>query len=100
MVQKYNFIKAVDYSLQILYLLEDVFKNKIEFLKKGQGGSDSYSSLICTMKEEQQQELKVLQEIISVNVRLKQVFCKHPKKDKDVCDGEKYCMNCNLTLKI
>ena len=24
--------------------------------------------------------------------------CKHPKKDHDICDGMKYCMNCNENL--
>lgn len=26
------------------------------------------------------------------------IVCKHPKKDHDVCDGKKYCMNCNEEL--
>lgn len=26
------------------------------------------------------------------------IVCKHPKKDHDVCDGKKYCMNCNQDL--
>lgn len=26
------------------------------------------------------------------------IVCKHPKKDHDVCDGQKYCMNCNVDL--
>ncbi|CUR52803.1 Putative ATP-dependent Lon protease [Nitrosotalea devaniterrae] len=24
--------------------------------------------------------------------------CKHPKKMQDMCEGQKYCMNCNLDL--
>lgn len=24
--------------------------------------------------------------------------CKHPKKMQDTCQGQKYCMNCNLDL--
>ena len=26
------------------------------------------------------------------------IVCRHPKKDRDVCDGQKYCMNCNQDL--
>lgn len=26
------------------------------------------------------------------------IICKHPKKDQDVCEGQKYCMNCNQNL--
>jgi len=26
------------------------------------------------------------------------IVCKHQKKDQDVCDGQKYCMNCNQDL--
>ena len=26
--------------------------------------------------------------------------CKHPKKDQDICDGIKYCCNCNEDLEI
>ena len=26
------------------------------------------------------------------------IVCKHPKKDHDVCEGQKYCMNCNADL--
>lgn len=24
--------------------------------------------------------------------------CKHPKKMQDICEGQKYCMNCNMDL--
>ena len=26
------------------------------------------------------------------------IVCRHPKKDHDICDGQKYCMNCNANL--
>ena len=26
------------------------------------------------------------------------IVCRHPKKDHDVCAGQKYCMNCNADL--
>lgn len=24
--------------------------------------------------------------------------CKHPKKMQDVCEGQRYCMNCNMDI--
>ncbi len=29
---------------------------------------------------------------------LTKIVCKHLKKDQDICDGQKYCMNCNKDL--
>lgn len=26
------------------------------------------------------------------------IVCKHPKKDRDTCDGQEYCMSCNANL--
>lgn len=26
------------------------------------------------------------------------IVCSHPKKDQDVCGGQRYCMNCNANL--
>ncbi len=29
---------------------------------------------------------------------LTKIVCTHPKKDHDIADGQKYCMNCNKDL--
>jgi len=100
MKRGFNSLKAVNFSLEILLELEYVFEHKIKmFDENTQGTTESFSSLVKTMKEEQKEELRVLQNIILIITRLKQEFCKHPKKDHDICKGIKYCMNCNLTLK-
>ncbi len=101
-MQKFRPLKAIDFSLKLLLNLEYVFEQKIEILEKSVQSSSThwkeFESLCSTMKDEQAEELKFLEQILYINTRLKQEFCKHPKKDHDICDGTKYCMNCNLTL--
>jgi len=93
-------IKIVDCTIEILLQLEHVFQEKIKcFQESTIGTTASFSSLIQTMKEEQEEELKILQLVIKINTKLKQRLCSHPKKDHDACGGVKYCMNCNITLK-
>lgn len=100
MVKQYISIKEIDNILHNLYILESVFKFKIDILDKNSKlNNDSFSSLVHTMKEEEQEELKLLQLVIPTIEKLKQNVCTHPKKDHDICNGAKYCMNCNLSLK-
>lgn len=102
MKQKFRPIKAIDISIELLSKLEFVFEEKIKIMEKSVKSSsshwESFASLTNTMKEEQEEELRFLKCILLINSRLKQEFCKHPKKDHDICDDTKYCMNCNLTL--
>ena len=102
MKQKFRPLRGIDISIELLSKLEYVFEQKIKILEKAANNSSSnweaFASLNNTMKEEQEEELKFLKCILLINFRLKQEFCKHLKKDHNVCDGTKYCMNCNLTL--
>jgi len=92
-------MKLIDFSLQVLLSLETVSKNKIKMFNESyKGSTTSFASLVSVMSEEQQTELKMLQDAITVIGRVKQLLCSHPKKDHDTCEGIKYCMNCNLTL--
>jgi len=77
-----------------------LFKHKIKQFEItiADGPSDSFGSLVTTMKDVQQEELRVIQYIINTIEKIKQEFCKHPKKDHEICDGKKYCMNCNFTI--
>jgi len=94
-------LEECDYSLQLAIKLETVFLMKIDFLQKAsqKPPQDNFSSLTNSMKEEEEAELEILQEIIKIITRVKQELCNHPKKDRDVCYGVVYCMNCNLSLK-
>jgi len=99
MPQEFNFLKLVDLSIDLLIKLEIVFNRKIKFLEESSlPNIDAFTSLIHTMKEEQQEELRFLKEVIKLNEIIKQSICPHPKKDLDVCAGVRYCMNCNATL--
>jgi len=94
-------LKMCDYSLKLAIELETIFVRKVYILNEAsqKSHSDSFGSLTHTMKEVQQAELEILQEIIKVITRLKQEHCNHPKKDRDVRYGVIYCRNCNLSLK-
>lgn len=92
-------MEIMDFSLHVLLGLEIVFQEKIKsFDENAKGVSDSFSSLLNTMSDEQSEELKCLELTIFTISRVKQIICTHTKKDHDICDGVKYCMNCNLTL--
>ena len=92
-------MELIEFSLQVLLSLETVSKNKIKMFDKSiKGSTTSFSSLVTVMSEEQEKELKILQDAITVIGRVKQLLCSHPKKYHDTCEGTKYCMNCNLTL--
>jgi hypothetical protein len=39
----------------------------------------------------------IKRELLPEQARIK-IVCRHPKKDHDIADGQKYCMNCNANL--
>ena len=92
-------MKLIDFSLQVLLSLETISENKIKMFNKSyKESTTSFASLVIVMSEEQENELKILQDAITVIGRVKQLLCSHPKKEHDICEGTKYCMKCNLTL--
>lgn len=88
--------------------LELLIKNKQE-VKAGMldpeqpwnRGHDQVLDLAQTMATVLQRDIDGLQaikrQLLPEQHRTK-IACRHPKKDHDVADGQKYCMNCNANL--
>lgn len=56
---------------------------------------DSFTRLLRTMKSEQEEENKVLENLIELIKSEHKIHCKHPKKMHDTDpNGKVYCMKC------
>ena len=62
---------------------------------------DIVSRMVKMMADRLQNDLEWLQaikrQLLPEQQRTK-IVCRHPKKDHDVSDGQKYCMGCNMDL--
>ena len=83
-------------------------KNLVEFRKKQIAGfrdknqpwnvkPDLPSEMAEGLAEFLSDEVEYLEKVIKL-LEGKKAKCKHPKKDRDKCDGVWYCMNCNENL--
>ena len=79
------------------FLIENKTKVKNEILDPNMmwnKGEPSISKFTEALSSLLQRDISSLQKIKN-EIEPK---CKHPKKMQDICDGQRYCMNCNLDL--
>lgn len=85
-------------------LIENKQKMKTDILGPEMFGGTTEPMLISlgrTMTTLLQKDLEWLQaikrQLLPEQHRTK-IVCRHPKKDHDIADGQKYCMGCNANL--
>jgi hypothetical protein len=85
-------------------LIENKQKFKTNILRPevlGESDEPVIQSLRRTMTKILDSDVEWLQAIkrqILPDQHRTKIVCRHPKKDHDICDGQKYCMNCNANL--
>lgn len=91
---------------KILSALKNLVENRKEIIHSLQDTSQPWNigneaisiNLAKGLSEFLSKEIEYLEAIIQNIEREKSIKCKHPKKDRDKCNGVWYCMNCNSDL--
>ena len=76
------------------HLIEIHLKNSHNMREKVKDWTDRPKDLAITIAETSEfvaESVSLIKENIQTN-------CKHPKKMIDVCEGQKYCMKCNMDM--
>ena len=91
-------IQAIDILLENK---QEVRAGMLDPTKSWNKEKDMVSSMANTMANTLQKDIDWLQaikrQLLPEQHRTK-IVCRHPKKDHDICGGQKYCMNCNANL--